>query len=345
MPCTFVSMFINLSRVENNTQRRRAEEYFEHAKKLLQRDIFLYLFVEEDMMPLCMEERHKHNLLYKTVFKPITFETLPYYAHYEKIKQNRKLNPVQGACGFKDTPSYIVTVNSKIALVNQVIEENHFGSTHFGWVDFGLFHVASDQYIDQDNTFEIKTDQIKLEFMQPIHHTIPLEPEKQYTKLYGMIAAGYMTGDMSHWKQFKILFEEEFYNALLLGYAPSEEQIFPVIMIKHPHFFDFYFGTYESILNNYHFQRTELEFLDTQLSKAKRVDTEQAARLAQRVFSHMKLGYMQDQSPSTYMGFLIQTNSVFMTKYGIRSQEAKEVRKFFRIKTVENKYALYRNRM
>lgn len=337
---TFVTMFINLSKVENNSKRRDPKEYIKHAEKLLSRDIALYMFLEEDMIPLCKAEREKHNLGHKTFFKPISFEQLPYYPYYEKIKLNREKNKVINACGFKDTPSYITTVNSKIALVNQVIQENPFGSTHFAWIDFGLFHIASDKFIAEDHTFDILSDKIKLEFMQPIEHDTPLNTHKQYTKIYGMIAAGFMTGDITHWKKFLYYFEEEFFKAITLGYGPSEEQVFPVIMIKHPDFFQFYYGKYESILSNYQNQRTELQFIGRQIGKAKDVNFKQAKDMVDYMYPYIRDGYMQNESSSAYMGFLIQAFHVYQRCDPIKAQEVKT---FFSNKTKTSKYMVYKN--
>lgn len=333
-------MFINLSRVENNSKRREAKEYMEHAKKLLEKDITLYLFLEEDMIPLCQAERSKHNLLHKTIFKPITFSELPYFCYYENVKINREINKVVNACGFKDTAGYIVTVNSKIPLVNQVIEENPFHSTHFGWIDFGLFHVASDAFISEDRPFEKLSERIKLEFMQPIHEDIPLNPELQYTKIYGMIAAGYMTGNAESWKKFLFYFEEEFLKALTLGYGPSEEQIFPVIMVKYPDFFEFYYGKYDSILTNYVNQRTELQFIRTQLCRAREVNFKQAKDLVDYVFPFIEKGCMEHEAASAYMGFLIQAFRVYQQ---CDPKKASEVKKFFVNKANLPKYLIYKN--
>lgn len=346
---TFISAFINLSKIENNSQRRNPEIYIKHAKKLLSQDIFLYLFLEEDMIELCKKEREQYNLLEKTHIEKITFETLPCYSHFEKIKEGREKNPVVNACGFKDTVSYITTVNSKIGLVYKAMQENPFLSTKFAWIDFGIFHVAKTDFIDIDKPFSLsdQTGKIKLEWLKPWKKDDALNLKKQYTNIHGNIAAGYITGDIDHWSRFHKVFYEEFEHALEKNFAPSEEQIFPVLIEKYPDLFDFYAGTYDSILSNFKRQRIDFMHIQKQYGKLMKDNKNLAEKIGDEFFRQMQLGLFDDSTitPNLYLGLLVSIYRVKKGKYGIHSDECKQIKRFFNIKSQEKRYIFFKDKI
>lgn len=44
---------------------------------------------------------------------------------------------------YHDTAAFMTLINAKMEMVQRVAEENPFGSTHFGWIDFSICHVLS----------------------------------------------------------------------------------------------------------------------------------------------------------------------------------------------------------
>ena len=276
MSITFVTSFFNLKRAEPEIQRERGlEEYIKHGNWLLQQDISLYIFTEPEYVNLFLAKRRALGFEDKTVVKGLEIKNLPYYYRLGRVKLAREINPMRNANPNKDTPLYTLLTWCKFDFVFTVIKENPFISTHFGWIDFGIKHVANTDFIERDQTFTIKDGPIRLLTLR-----IPYASDKlnnsvirsghqnhiEYQSLMehffayerGLVAAGFITGYVEYWKKFIQLFREELDICLKLLYAPSEQQLIPILMKKHPALFSTYVGDYESILSNYKFFRRNL---------------------------------------------------------------------------------------
>lgn len=324
---TLVTAFVDLSRIEGNTQRRTGEQYVEYSKSLLALDVNLYLFLEEDLVPLVRERREMLGFKDKTFIETISFSTLYCYPFLEQIKENRKKNPVINASGFKDTPNYITMINSKIDLVCKAIERNPFSSTHFAWIDFGIFHIARKDYIFKDKVFENFPDRIKLEWMLPVQGYV-LNPVFQYTRIRASFAAGYITGASVNWKGFWNIFYNEFSNALKLGYGPSEEQIFSVIYHRQPKFFDIYLGEYNTVLSNYRKTRLFHTRINRKFKDSIKKNSQEAQRIVEIILPQIEGGEIEID-PKNLLAFLIQSYQLYSLIYGKHHENTKAVQNLY----------------
>ena len=303
---TFVSAFVDLSALENNQKRRDPKSYLKHTQKLLSEDIFLYLFLEEDMAETVRNIRKEQGLQEKTFVQIIDFSKIFMYTYFDEIAQNRKNKTVVNANGTKDTAAYITLVNNKMAFVKEAIQHNPFDSTHFGWVDFGIYHVATPY---QESPFLISSDLIKMQMLQPFAPDQMLIPERQYRKIEGRFSAGFITGSKDNWIRFIDVFYEELLGSIRAGYGPSEEQVFPVVVIKNPDLFAFYYGNYESILCNYQHQTILFGYCNYYLRKCKRLNYGQGREMSLLFFEHIEAGFGKPEDGnhlSSILGFLNQ---------------------------------------
>lgn len=338
---TFVTGFINLSALENNDKRRSPGTYIKHARKLLQKDIYLYLFLEEDLIEAVREEREKNGLLEKTYIKKFSYQELYTYPFFEAVKKNREVNTVVNANGVKDTASYITVVNAKMDLVRQVVKHNPFKSSHFGWVDFGIYHVA----IEGGDPFHITVDKMKLQLMEPFSKDKTLSSQQQYRRIQGKISAGYMTGSASYWLSFAKAFYEEMEDAIRNGFGPSEEQIFPVLSIKQPEMFEFYYGKYETILVNYPKQTLFFGLCNYQLKKCERLNLDQGVEMSRYLFEGIEKQEEEDliHHLSAYLGILFLTYKYHKMKYGKDCEICRRVISHYYLKCRDVRFAFFRH--
>ena len=63
MNITFVTAYFDLAKIENNEFRRKADHYLEYGKKLLERDINLIIYIEEENVEYIstLRESFKNN--------------------------------------------------------------------------------------------------------------------------------------------------------------------------------------------------------------------------------------------------------------------------------------------
>lgn len=249
---TVVTAFFDLERREK-LGRRNAEEYLKYGDFLLQQDVNLIIFIEEEFYYYVWAKRREYGLLNKTYIIPTALEQLDYYRYINRIQRNHKINPMKNRGERKDTPLYTVLTCSKLKLMEDAIKLDPFESTHWTWHDFGLYHIACDADSfapDQAKNIHTITDKIRIMLMK---HCTPGEIadlKEYYSWLRGKVAAGYFSGSKENIVTFAKYQEEEFLTAINLGYAPLEEQVYGVIIAKHPELFDPYHGDYHTVLAN-----------------------------------------------------------------------------------------------
>jgi hypothetical protein len=134
MSVTFVTAFIDLQD-ESNTYRS-PERRIEFFQKLNATGIRLHVFISP-------EHRHKIDVTNGLV-ETIYLEDLDTY-HLSPVGLPDIRNET------KDTENFLILINSKIELVNRAINSGKHSSSHYAWIDFNIFHVLTEQSVDQFN--------------------------------------------------------------------------------------------------------------------------------------------------------------------------------------------------
>ena len=60
---------------------------------------------------------------------------------YDSVLSSDKIELPERRSEIKDTTNNILLTNAKIEFVKNAVLENPFGSTHFAWIDFNIFHM------------------------------------------------------------------------------------------------------------------------------------------------------------------------------------------------------------
>jgi hypothetical protein len=313
---TLVTALFDLGSRQNTT-RRPIEDYLNHGKYILSLPVNLMVYIEPKHVDWVKEQR-KDNL----IVIPTIFDDLPYYQKLDQIVRCRKINPILNANPNKDTPIYMVTIWSKMTLLQDAITRNPFASTHFGWIDYGLAYMADTRYALADKIFnyiptcreakdqqilshgEIPTcreakdqqilshgeipNKIKLLMLMPYSSEL-LKDRKEYFKyIRGNIAATLFTGSATNLLTFCHEFDKITQELLNEDLAPSEESIFPLIVDKNPHLFEFYYGDYSGILANYRYHRINFTLINKALKHCiKNGDWSRALDIKNKIIYHL----------------------------------------------------------
>lgn len=139
MRTTFVTTFMNI--YETPFQNKDLDWRFQHFKKLAETGIDLAVILSPD----CSSYMNSILEKYPNV-KVIRFMNLSetwVHETYSKIVEEfgQQLDLPNSRNPDKDTKEYILLMNAKTEFLKIAIENNPFGSTHYAWIDFNIFHI------------------------------------------------------------------------------------------------------------------------------------------------------------------------------------------------------------
>lgn len=246
---TWVTSFYDLGAIENNSKRRSREEYLNYGNFVLQMDINLYIFVATEDVQYFIDKRKEFGLEAKTVVIGQDFKHLPYYKYKNLMKAAWEKNtPV---FPHKLTVCYSMLMWCKPEFIGRAILDNVFNTNHFGWIDFGLAHFTGTSYIPNLNIgYSDKIKMMQINYFSP--KTIDIEKNKRhYQLILDHIAGTLFCGSAEYLEKFIMLFNHKVLSSLKDGYVPTDEPLFPLMIIDHSEMFDLYYGDFKYLLTNY----------------------------------------------------------------------------------------------
>ena len=134
MPITFVTGLINLNEIRPPC--KNIDRYLNMFQHLIDSNIQLHVYLSPDYYEM-FKDRISSD---KVVLASIRLEDFRAYKELSTIQVS--LPEIRNE--IKDTYNYITCMNSKTELVQMSINNNVFNSTHFAWIDFGIFHMMND---------------------------------------------------------------------------------------------------------------------------------------------------------------------------------------------------------
>jgi hypothetical protein len=214
-------------------------------------------------------EERRAGMSAKTCVIPMTYEELPYYRYHDEIAAAIRTN---GVLGVRDcprfTPSYIVTILSKLPFLQEVARRNPFGATHFCWIDFGYFHLKEGYphsfwcmdeslFSDIDNVWSRAGDRFKIQVLLNPAGLFgrPLETLFQWD--HNILAGGIMGGTPAAIDWVAGEQEATVKDALARGVIANEEMILTAVFLRHAERFDLNGSYYATILQNFATVRTD----------------------------------------------------------------------------------------
>jgi hypothetical protein len=265
---TFVTGCYDIATLEKSTTRRTFEQYKTYGKEILRRPVQLIVMGDEKTISFAFDERRKHNLLEKTFFFHIPFETLPTYEYRERLEG---MIPETGVNGYMNdkrfTPFYLICIWSKIYFLKKAFELNPFESTTFCWLDFGYYHLREEfSYVNHPDHYFTEIQECP---------KIRMVAMNGYSKLYVQNALDYYKRDnyLITGQIFSVpgLLIDEFYSIFMkeLEYSISirlptpEENLFGRIIYLYPNLFALSAGYYATSFSNFEYCR---EFAEKSIS-------------------------------------------------------------------------------
>jgi len=273
MGLTLVSALYDLARREQNPRRRTVEDYLQASAFLASRDVDLVVFGDPEPVAEIESQRRASGLAGRTHAVRLPLEELPAYALLDPITRAREEHPVANASPDKDTPLYIALTWSKFDLLQRAAELDPFACSHLAWIDIGLGgrpHPGED-------VFGKTARGVRLLMMRPFAEADVTADEDYFSALRGHIAAGYVSGERDRVRHAARLFSSLACGVLDDGFAPSEEQLLPVLCSREPDLFEFHHGDYGHILENYVRPRSSSANLAFQLRVARDLKLHQLA--------------------------------------------------------------------
>jgi hypothetical protein len=241
---TLVSAFFDLASRESST-RPNAEYYLTHGRFLLSLNVNKVIYCDRHMEEPIKKIIDEFGTWDSTILRPTSLEERKYY---ELLPEASNCSRAQSNNIVKDTVLYSITMWVKFELLEEVAKENPWNNSHIAWFDFGLAHVAETEYAME--AFEELPEQgVRLLMLRPWTKEEVLDPT-YYDAHRGINGAGFILGTRNNIIDLCKVFRQEVSIALFKGKAPVDEQILPVIHMKYPTLFKFYYGDYAEILEN-----------------------------------------------------------------------------------------------
>ena len=258
---TLVSCLFDLGRREPG-RPRSLDDYLRDAAFVLSLELPLVLFTDPEIAPWVEHERAVRGLADKTRVVPLLLETLD---TWQRLADVRDLPTFVNGDPKKDTPLFQLMACAKLELIERAIVLDAFDTETFAWIDAGIAHVAVPPI-----AFPAPADRITLLEMRAIEPRETLDRRAFYSYERGSLAAGFIRGSCTAFRDLLPHFWQEFDAAVAAGIRPSEQQVLSFLNAVDPARFDTYFGDYPSILCNWDFIRRDLETVLYNLSRCER---------------------------------------------------------------------------
>ncbi|XP_064616669.1 protein HtrL-like isoform X2 [Liolophura sinensis] len=142
---TFVTALYDIGRGDWAIFPRPYSIYLNYFRDVLKLNINLVVFVEESDKKFVLRNRRSANMTNATRVWTKPFEDLAFHKYLPRVRDvvesedfranNDNLRHPEGF-----SPEYIILMNSKFSLLQEVAEVNPFCSSHFVWIDAGYGH-------------------------------------------------------------------------------------------------------------------------------------------------------------------------------------------------------------
>jgi len=259
---TLVTAYFNLSKSPDANYKiksRDADYYCSHAKSTLALPYNLIVYCDEEsletiksMRPAFLADKTRYEIrdFYSLRFKKNgelldkTFED-----YREKIADNRKHNNYY--TNNRNTPSYYLFCMSRYLMLKEVIEENHFGSTHFAWINFCIERMGYQNLIHLEEALEINREKFSTCYIDYVPEDIVRDVPQYYWYGRCSMCSGFFTGNAEYMYKACDLIEDRFLDFLERGHGHADEQLYSAVYFDYPEIFDHYYGDYLQMITNY----------------------------------------------------------------------------------------------
>lgn len=251
MSTTIVSMYFNLTNLSDSSPQVRPREfYLEKGRALLSLKNPIVFFCDSESRKEIEALRNElaPGELTEYIEKPL-IEYDFYTLNWPIVMKNRESGDY-----FKDprnTASYFILCVFKILAVYMAYQKNFFNTSHYAWIDFGVYHIAPTEF-EQNAMQMLQNPNPKVSICYIHYRNKELEDMHTYTKSGKCSVAGSVfTIQKEYMKRFYTSIISIFYEQLQKGIGYSDEQIITYSYHRNPELYTLVYGDYYSQLTNY----------------------------------------------------------------------------------------------
>lgn len=256
---TLVTAYFDLTQcvdASDAIKRRNLNHYLQNAVSTLSLPYNLVVYCEAANFDVLKAMRPPH-LEAQTRYVVRDFEKLAFtqdgtqtFSDYRtRIQENRVKHPY--SFDARNTASYYLLCMSRYIMLKEVIEENPFGSTHFGWINICMELMGYKNIKHLDEALSVKRDKFSTCYIDYVPEELVLNTPEYYKWGRCSMCSGFFTGDAKHMSKVCDLIENKFLEYLAAGYGHADEQLFSAVYFQNTELFEHYYGDYRQMITNY----------------------------------------------------------------------------------------------
>lgn len=249
---TAVTAYFNLAKRPDASAEIKARPqsyYMRHANMTMALPVNLVVFCDTDSKEAleALRPAHLKSATHWIVMEFDEFELVQ--ANYEFITATREARNYKADP--RNTTSYYLFCMLRYIMLQRVMTENVFGSTHFAWVNICIermswkngviFPLIWSEFRDKFSTCYID--------YQPRKWLNNLEEYYRWGRC-GM-CSGFFTGSREYMGAFCDAILAKFAEMTARGLGHADEQLFSLVFFDRPEIFEFYLGDYTEMITNY----------------------------------------------------------------------------------------------
>jgi len=265
---TIVTMIYNIRDKENNNTEcslnHKINKYLDLAKQFILKLPYPIIIFTDDDSIIQDIQNERVSLKDKTCIYKKPFEETYFYQYLDKLNELQSNYYIINGNIQHETPMYIILNNNKFDFMENAIDLNPFGSSHFIWMDFGINHVALDTH-KIHSWIDKVPDKIKQLCINPYIEDIP--PKIYFQYIYHNMAGGLFSGSIENIKKYIGLFKEKTQQIYDEGWYQIDEAVMTMVYRETPELFDVFYGDYHGIISNYFSPIYNIDLILTSSSK------------------------------------------------------------------------------
>jgi hypothetical protein len=259
---TLVTAYFDLTKcvdASEGIKKRNLNHYLTNAVSTMSAPYNLVVYCESENMETLKALRPAY-LEAQTRYVVCTFDNFAFdkqgarapgnFSSYRtKIIENRAKNPYY--FDNRNTASYYLMCMARYIMLKEVIEENPFQSTHFGWINICMELMGYKNIKHLEEALSVKRDKFSTCYIDYVPEELVVNTAEYYKWGRCSMCSGFFTGNTQYMAKVCDLVEDKFLEYLEAGYGHADEQLFSAVYFQNKDLFEHYYGDYRQMITNY----------------------------------------------------------------------------------------------
>lgn len=252
---TVVTAYFNLTKRPDASDAIKARPigyYLANANMTMAQEQNLVVFCDAESAPALAALRPAH-LKARTRYIVCEFGEFELVKEwYDRITADRKARAY--SADPRNTVSYYLFCMLRYVMLQRVIKENPFGSTHFAWLNVCIERMgwrSGPAFEDVWSEFRDGFSTCYIDYQSKSWASSSQSLAEYYTHGRCSMCSGFFTGSAQFMGEFCERVLAKFAYTANLGLGHADEQLFSLVFFEAPHIFDFYLGDYTEMIVNY----------------------------------------------------------------------------------------------